>query len=334
MKILIIGGTAFIGYHVVQELHQSGQHEVILFNRGTRKRDIPPGVRLIEGDRFQIDQHQAEFADLKPDVVLHMVPIGEEDTKWVMETFRGITSRIVAISSCDVYRAYGKLIGSETGAPESMPLTEDSPLRQTLYPYQHQENSPEILKKYDKILVEQLVMNDEHITGTILRLPVVYGERDYQHRMYHYLKRMADNRPAILINEHHANWRMSRAYVKDVAHAICLAITSDTASSRIYNVAETHALTEHEWIQRIAELVGWNGDIITLPDVILPVEKGFMPEQHMIIDSTRIRSELQYSEQTPPANAYQQTITWEQANPPANVDEEQWVARYEEEDHI
>ena len=44
---------------------------------------------------------------------------------------------------------------------------------------------------YDKNLVELAVMNTPSLPGTILRLPAVYGPRDYQHRMFSFLKRYA-----------------------------------------------------------------------------------------------------------------------------------------------
>ncbi len=57
---------------------------------------------------------------------------------------------------------------------------------------------------YDKIPIERLVMNGPTIQGTVLRLPAVYGPNDGQHRLFEFLKRMDDQRPAILLDE---RWR-------------------------------------------------------------------------------------------------------------------------------
>lgn len=73
------------------------------------------------------------------DVVIHMVAMGEDDAKAAVSAFEGRASRFVMISSCDVYRAYGRLIKSEPGAPEPVPLDEDAPLRSVLYPYRGME---------------------------------------------------------------------------------------------------------------------------------------------------------------------------------------------------
>src|SRR5262245_65627168 len=64
------------------------------------------------------------------------------------------------------------------------------------------------------------------------------GPEDYFHRLYPYVKRMEDHRPAILLEKEAAQWRGSRGYVENVAAAIVLAIVDDQATNRIYNVAE------------------------------------------------------------------------------------------------
>ncbi len=71
-------------------------------------------------------------------------------------------------------------------------------------------------------------MSDPDIEGTVLRLPFVYGPGDYQHRIFEYLKRMDDKRPAILLDQKRARWRWTWGYVKDVAAAIACAATSLT----------------------------------------------------------------------------------------------------------
>ena len=50
MKILIIGGTIFLGKHIVQEALKRG-HEVVLFNRGQHNPDLFPQIERLKGDR-------------------------------------------------------------------------------------------------------------------------------------------------------------------------------------------------------------------------------------------------------------------------------------------
>ncbi|MDH3532253.1 MAG: NAD-dependent epimerase/dehydratase family protein, partial [Gammaproteobacteria bacterium] len=50
LKILVLGGTGFIGPHMVHEALRRG-HEVTLFNRGKSNRALFPDLELLIGDR-------------------------------------------------------------------------------------------------------------------------------------------------------------------------------------------------------------------------------------------------------------------------------------------
>ncbi|HET6312245.1 MAG TPA: NAD-dependent epimerase/dehydratase family protein [Chloroflexia bacterium] len=320
MRILIIGGTGFMGPLVVQRLFDM-QHDITLFHTGRHEADLPPAVRHIHSDLggLPITGLPAELRALQPDVVLHMAPVGARDAQLVMDAFRGMAGRVVGISSMDVYRAYGVLHDKEPGPLEPLPLTEDSPVRTHLYPYRASPHRPASdpeawVDDYDKILVEQAILGDSSLHGTILRLAMVHGPGDRQHRLFKYLKRMQDGRQAILLNEKGAKWRGARGYVENIADAIALAATDERAAGRTYNVGEPDALSEAEWVAQIAAVVGWPGRIIEVPAHHLPL--AFNPDQHLVADTTRIRSELGYTESVPRPEALRRTIAWEYAHPP------------------
>jgi nucleoside-diphosphate-sugar epimerase len=58
----------------------------------------------------------------------------------------------------------------------------------------------------------------------VVRLPAVYGPGDKQHRLLPYVRRMDDERPAVLLTTDQAGWRWTRGYVVNVAAAIALAV--------------------------------------------------------------------------------------------------------------
>src|SRR5713101_4479452 len=268
MRILIIGGTRFMRPLVVRYLHAQG-HDITLFHRGQTRVETLPGVQEMLGDRRPLAPHARDLKRLAPDVVLDMAPVIEQDAREIMNNFTGIARRVVAISSQDVYRAYGRVNRTEAGPPDPVPLTEDAPLREKLYPYRGETpRTPDDPGRwnddYDKILVERHVMGDPKLPGTILRLPMVYGPGDHQHRLFPFLKRMDDRRPAILLGEDEARWRWTHGYVENVASAIALAVTDERASGRIYNVGETYTLTMDEWVRSIGHATRWKGKIVTL----------------------------------------------------------------------
>src|SRR5690242_8256358 len=136
MRILIIGGTNFIGPHVVRLLAAEG-HDITVFHRGEHEPDLPP-VRHIHHPSAAIPIAQvpsdlrSELQAMAPDVVLHMVAMGEDDAKTLMDTFRGVAKRVVVLSSGDVYRAYSRVTGVELDPPDRSALTEESPVRKAL----------------------------------------------------------------------------------------------------------------------------------------------------------------------------------------------------------
>jgi nucleoside-diphosphate-sugar epimerase len=332
VKLLILGGTGFIGPHVVRQLDAAG-HDVTIAHSGAHEADLPASVRhlhtagLSRGagrDLAEVAEHAAAW---RPDAVLDMAPLGEDDARRAVEAFRGRAGRLVAVSSGDVYRAYDRFRGKDPGPPDPTPLTEDSPLRDRLYPYRGEKlpgGDRPWVDDYDKILVEQVVMGEPSLPGTILRLPMVYGPNDAQHRFFNqcHLKRMLDRRPAILLDESLARWRCLWGYIENVAHAIALALTDDRAAGRIYNVAEAEPAPEAEWIARVGRAADWHGQIIPLPKERLPehLHWGGNAEQDWAMSSERIRRELGYREIVPQDEAMRRTIAWERANPPEAID--------------
>jgi nucleoside-diphosphate-sugar epimerase len=320
MRVLIIGGTNFIGPHVVRNL-ASGGHEVVIFHRGEHEAELPSNVRHIHSAaaRFPVLSFPQELISWKPEVVLHMVAMGEQDAEVVIRAFTGVAQRLVALSSGDVYGAYGVLNGTESGTAKSELLREDSPLRKNLYPYRKMAKGPDDwLYSYDKILMERVVMSHSDLPTTILRLPAVYGPGDTNRRLFSHLKRMDDDRPAILLDENQATWRWSHGYVENIAAAIVLAVTDDRASGRIYNVGEKSVPTTIERVRSLAKVVGRTGKIVTLPRASLPphLRDAHDYSQDLAYDTSRIRSELGYGEVVSMDEGLRRTVAWLRAHPP------------------
>lgn len=317
MKVLVIGGTNFIGPYVVRWLAGAG-HEVAVFHRGETEADLPEGVMRLLGDRRRLEDHANGLRRLAPDVVLDMVPMGEKDAWGVADVFRGSAGRVVAVSSQDVYRAYDIVRGLHPGPPDPVPLDEDSPLRERLYPYERPG-----IEEYEKILVERTVMGEPDLPGTVLRLPMIYGPGDYMRRIHPYLKRMDDGRPAILLEEGLARWRWTMGYVGDMAAAIALAVTDERAAGRVYNVGEADPPTHADWVRGIGRAAGWSGEVLTMPRVSLPEHLDWGLEdtdQHWVVGTGRIRRELGYEETTLREEAIEWTVAWERSNPPDDIE--------------
>ena len=278
------------------------------------------------GDSGRLSEQRANIARFGPDLVIHFILSSGKQAEAVMQNLRGLTGRIVALSSMDVYRAVGVTFGTEPGPLEPLPLTEESPVRTR----RHAE--PPILEglrkifewvdeEYDKVPVERAVLADAQLSGTVLRLPMVYGPGDPLHRFYPIVKRVQDGRRKIIFSEEAAAWRCPRGYIENVAAAIALAAVSERAAGRIYNIAEWPAYSELEWSGKIAAEMHWDGEFVLLPAARTP--KHLAPPgnaaQHWVASSERIRKELGYGEAVALEDAIRQTTQWEKANPPTGA---------------
>lgn len=321
MKILIIGGTRFIGKAATAQLVARG-HEVAVFHRGKSPLENQ-NVQEIFGERKKLEWVRGAFKKFAPEVVVDMFAMTEDDARNFVETFRGLAARAVVLSSMDVYRAYDILRGVESEPLEPVPFDEAAPLRNKIYPYRGEalrvENDPQKwVDDYDKILVEHVAASEPELPATILRLPMVYGEGDYQHRVFEYLKRMDDGRPAIVLDEIGAQWQTSRGYVENVAAAIVRAVEEERAARKTYNVADAETFTETEWIERIGRAAGWNGRVVSVPREKLAEALQFQgnARQSLVGDTARIRQQIEYREMVSTEEALTRTVAWERANPP------------------
>jgi len=330
MRVLLIGGSGFIGSPLATELRSHG-HEIAVFHRGTGATASRPGERHLLGDRNRLSLHRDGLREFAPEAIVDLILASGEQARELTEVARALTSRLVVLSSADVYRAWGIVQGIEPGRLEPLPIAEDAALRS--FPNVYSDKQLETMRavfswlpeSYDKIAVEREVMNSG-VPATVLRLPMVYGPGDPLHRCFPVVKRIADARPAMILSDDLAAWRLPRGYVQNVAHAIGLAVTSERAAGRIYNVCEEPCLTELEWQTRIANEAGWQGRFVVLraeetPGHLLPPGNT---RQHLVLSSERIRSELGYRELVPAGEALRRTIDWERRNPPDSMDEKQF----------
>lgn len=280
MKILMIGGTRFIGAHVARRLHDAGA-AVTALHRGSTVNPILPKIEhvLDPGAAWPVT-HFPEALKRDWDVVIHMVAMGAADAEAAARFFTGRTGRLVLVSSCDVYRAYGRLTRSEPGDPEPMPLAEDAPLRSAFYPYRGMEGQLGTwAHDYEKVLAEGTLRQANDLNWTILRLPKVYGAEDNGDlgTVYGFARA--------------PEWRWTHGHVSNVAAAIALAATHSQARNAIFNIGERHTPSMGE---RLAALPA-------RPDA--PKLPPFDFRQPLVLDTSAIRDRLGFADVVDEAQA-------------------------------
>ncbi len=314
-KVFVIGGTGFIGAAVTKELLDA-DCEVAVMHRG--RRALPDKeVHSYEADRKNLDSLRQTLRDFQPSIIVDMAAYTAEDAWTLRQALNDKVRHLVVASSGDVYHAY-EVFRKGEGDLAQVPIKEDAQLRTRLYPYRgpllpdSEENN--FMCNYEKILVEQVLLHEKRLSTTILRLPAVYGENDRQHKLGVYLQPMRQGEKEILLDEQKANWRWTRGYVRNIAHGIALATLRDTGHDKIYNIGQLQPLTERELIEELAALTGWQGAIALLPKEELPEmrREPFHFEQHLVLDTHRIREELDYEEPFEWEAGMQQTLAYEE----------------------
>jgi nucleoside-diphosphate-sugar epimerase len=332
MRVLILGGNGFLGRPITHRLLAVGA-DITVFHRGTgRAVDWPRGIHTIHGDRNRLELSVEHFRRLRPDIVVDTLAFTQQQAELLMNAFTGIAKRVLVLSSGDVYRANDILFRRVEGAVEPTPLTESSPLRERLYPYRgvpvpaaygiHWDD-------YDKILVERAILGNRSLAATVLRLPMVYGPGDddgKKRRFIGYAKRMDDGRPAILLDRRTATWRAPWGYTDDIAEAVRLCVEDERSAGEIYNVGESETLDMEGWLRELAAALHWTGQLVIADETCPPpnLSRQLNLDQHLDMDTTKIRHSLGYRETVSRREALAKTVAWDRGHPPKELDQNQF----------
>lgn len=288
----MLGGTGFIGRHVVVSFRRTGL-EVGALHRG--RTPVPPGCDSLIADRREPISLAAAIAGYRPDVLVDMLGYAERDATTLAGALPPWLGRLVVVSSGDVYATYGAFLGHEPPPAAEGPIDEEGTLRSHLYPYRDQaDHADDFRHDYDKILVEEKLRELASCPVTIVRLPMVYGPGDPQRRVQSEVERFQAQAGDRTLSAAEAAWRCTRGFVEDVADAIVLAGLAPGAAGQTYNVGEPDALSQREWVELIGRAAGWPGWVQSDPGT--PPSAPADWSVSLVTSTLRIREQLGYSE--------------------------------------
>lgn len=300
MRVVILGGTRFIGRAILERLAPS--HDVLIVHRGASEPDGLPEVAHVHIDRAHIHDAGIELRAFHADAVVDVSGMSAADAHRALEVF-GADPRFIAISSVDVYRAYASL---HRGLPvEPVPLTESSPLRS---PEHFHIDRPD----WENIEFEGVY---RAAGATALRLGAVYGPYDDPSRLEFILRRVRAGRPQIPIGG--GGFRFSRVYVHDVARAVANALVVDGIAGQAFNVCESQTWNYAEFATQILAIAGSDTELVRVSGRDLPADLLITAtfRQDLLADGTLGRDVLGW-EETDRVEALHQSVRWHLDHPP------------------
>ncbi|WP_254809422.1 NAD-dependent epimerase/dehydratase family protein [Natronosalvus amylolyticus] len=235
----VIGGTRFIGRHLVEDLLEH-EYDVTIFNRGNHDNPFADEDRVdaIEGDRTNDSALEAAAETVDPDAVFDCVAYYPRDVRVATEVFADAEA-YVYISSGD---AYGR---------EEIPKREDeTPMR----PCTSEQATDESGDTYgnrkaegDRAVVEAA---ERGVNAMSVRPCIVYGPYDYTERLDFWIDRVLEHDRLVVPGDGTNIWH--RAYVEDVASALRIVAERGTPGE-FYNVGDRRLVTLEEMINLIAD---------------------------------------------------------------------------------
>jgi UDP-glucose 4-epimerase len=238
--VLVTGGAGFIGSHLVPLLLERGDRVRVLDNMSRGDRDRVAGwaatgrVELVEADvRYGGAVHQAMAGC---DQVVHLAAVSINKSQ--ADPDESIDINVVG--SNNVFRAAAdhgvrRLVfassASVYGDPETLPMSEDGPVR-PLTPYCIAKHTGEQLLDYWS--------RRSALTWIALRFFNVYGPGQkptayYTSVINHFVQRLRDGRPPVI--DGRGEQSMDFVHVHDVARAIVMALdVADERAGQVVNV--------------------------------------------------------------------------------------------------
>ena len=164
MRVIVLGGTRFIGRASVEELVRAG-HAVMVVHRGETEPADLVDVQHLHVARADFPTRRDRTRRVRSRCGAGLRRADSRGCRAGAGGAAGRHPRLVVLSSIDVYRAYSALMASTHTEP--LPLDETSPVRDQRYPYRGQRPG---MDDYEKLDVEDAYRARG---GVALRLPMV-----------------------------------------------------------------------------------------------------------------------------------------------------------------
>ena len=241
MKILIIGGTGTISSAITRQLAE-GDHELWLLNRGSRKDEVPAGVRQVICDVNNEAEVLRQLGDQVFDAVCEFIGFLPSQVARDIRLFDGRTRQYVYISSASAYKK----------PASNYVITEGTALANPYWEYSR-----------NKIACEELLMKtyrEEGFPVTIVRPSHTYCERAVPVSVHglqgswQVLRRMQEGKPVLVQGDGSSLWTLT--WNEDFARGFIGLLGNPKAIGEAFQIMSDEQLTWNQIYQCVANALG------------------------------------------------------------------------------
>ena len=267
MKILVMGGTRFVGKPLVAKLQEQG-HSLTLFTRG--RLPSPKGVASLQGDR-SVDADLDQLKGHSFEVIIDSSGRTLDDSRRVLAVTGVPTHRFLYVSSAGVY-----------AASEQWPL--------------HETDAIDPASRHSGKADTEQWLQEQGIPFTSFRPTYIVGPGNYNPVESWFFDRIVNDRPIPLPGSGETITQIGHA--EDLAEAMARSLEVDASCNRIYNCSASRGITFLGLIEAAAVACGRNPDALDLrpfdPSGLDPKARKSFPLRlsHFLTDTKRVRREL------------------------------------------
>jgi 2'-hydroxyisoflavone reductase len=320
-KLLILGGTGFVGRILTENLLKSN-YKISLFNRGKRNPGIFPEAGHIYGDRETDDIEQ--IASGSWDVVVDFSCMQPNNLKHILNLLEGKIERYIFISTANVYPL-------EDISKSEFPVKEEA---ETLLCSEEQRKTEDVLSAYGnkKAECERLLFETSWFDTIVFRPALIYGRYDPSDRFYYWLYR-AKTQDEILIPENGKS-RSTNTFSEDFAKIIQEAIEMDKFQN-VYNAVTHPPVSLKEIAGTASRIMGTSPVFINAPLEFLSENQVtewmdlpvWVNDYDLVLDNTRLLNDFKtkpvtFEESVSKTIGYYDSLGWKEGRYGLRVERE------------
>lgn len=280
MKILVIGGTYFLG-RVFTMVAARENHQLFLLNRGTYSMNMP----LVT--EYHLDRHDIEALKKLPpqeyDAIVDFCAYFPKDVENLLNNIPGKVKQYIYISTCDVYKR--NIEGLKDEKTELLDVCYPGEAGAYMY-------NKMLLEKETEEVCKRLA-----IAYNSIRPAIIYGPYNYAPRESMFIKWIVEGQP--LPYPVDAEGKFQFVYVKDVANAVLSLIGNEKAYNQAFNLCNSEIMDYGKFFEVLKKVSDrpFSTKEITVNQILeqnIPLPFPLTKEETELYDGSKIETESDF----------------------------------------